>query len=50
MAKVLGSLIQVMLECSECGHQWDIEDYSECHVDAAEMGAEDEPCPKCDES
>jgi hypothetical protein len=49
MITVESSHIQLTLSCDECGHQWDIEDYSEVSTDAAVREAEDELCPKCGE-
>ncbi len=47
MATVDGVHIQVRLTCEKCGHQWDHNDYGSISVDAAQMDAESEPCPKC---
>jgi transcription elongation factor Elf1 len=41
--------IQITLNCRECGHQWDVEDYDSLSVDAAVWQAiVDEYCPRCD--
>lgn len=42
--------IAVHMECTECGHLWDIEDYDNMSTHAAEEKAKhDETCPNgCD--
>ena len=49
MATVTDSLIQLNLECSECGFQWDISNRDELSVNEAILDAENEPCPKCED-
>ncbi len=44
------SYIQLTLECSECGHQWDSENRDAMSIRVAEMDAEDETCPHCIEN
>ncbi len=47
MITVESSHIQLTLSCPECGHQWDIDDYSEVSTIMATLNAEDELCPRC---
>ena len=49
MITVESSYINLTLNCSKCGHQWDIEDYSEISTEQAVRNAEDESCPNCEE-
>jgi hypothetical protein len=48
--EVIDSHIQLTLECQECWHQWDIEDYDSVQVKTAIDHVENnEVCPICKE-
>jgi rRNA maturation protein Nop10 len=42
--------IQLTLECPECGHQFDIDDYDSNCIQEAKRMAANEACPECGES
>lgn len=49
--KVESVHIQLTLSCTDCGHEWDVDDYDTCGIQMAEETAPDEnPCPKCEET
>lgn len=50
MISVKWSKIVVVLDCDECGHQWDVDDEDSLSVSDAEEQALAEGCPNCKES